>query len=217
MAASTLRYAQRSYRAQETKSGIPVHDGSASGYFEGEFRTLARFHSTDKADAWKLGSRLVEGLTGEALKVAMTMGHSELVKDTAVLTLVDKMKKHIFPLASAEARELYKMGQRPGILSRQTGESMISYVERRKRWWDMLTKLDPKIGLSETLLGELRLEQSGLSHTERMMVMTSTNNDLDFDTIATALVKQHASRESVQGNKGKRKRLEGRQASFPGQ
>ena len=71
MAASTLRYEQRSYNAQETKSGVPVYDGNAGGFFEWESRTLARYHSTEKTDLWKLGSRLVEGLTGEALKVAM--------------------------------------------------------------------------------------------------------------------------------------------------
>ena len=167
---------------------------------------MARYHSTDKAELWKLGSRLVEGLTGEALKVAMVMGHEELSKETAVPTLVTRVKKHIFPLASAEARELYKMGQRPGTLSRQVGESMISYVERRRRWWDMLTKLDPKIELSDTLLGELLLEHSGLSHNERMMVMTSTFNNLEFDRVAEALIKQHALRESIHGNvKGKGK------------
>ena len=58
---------------------------------------MARYHATDQTELWKLGSRLVEGLTGEALKVAMVMGHKELSKDTAVPTLVDKVKKHIFP------------------------------------------------------------------------------------------------------------------------
>ena len=96
MAASTLRYEQRGYKTQETKSGVPVYDGHPSGFFEWEFRTLARYRSTEKIELWKLASRLVEGLTGEALKVAMAMGHAELSKDTAVLVLVDKMKQHIF-------------------------------------------------------------------------------------------------------------------------
>ena len=126
------------------------------------------------------------------MKVAMAMGHAELNKDTAVLVLVDKMKRHIFLLASAEARELYKIGQRPGVLSRQGGESMISYVER-----SMLKRLDPKIDLSDTLLGELLLDHSGLSHTGRMMVMTSTSNNLEFERVAEALIKQHALRESL--------------------
>ena len=120
MVASTLRYEQRG-KAQETKSGVSVYDGIPSGFFEWKFRTLARYHSTEKTELWKLGSWLVEGLAGEALKVAMGMGHKKLNEETAVPVLVDKVKKHthIFPLASAEARELYKMGQRPGVFSRQ--------------------------------------------------------------------------------------------------
>ena len=51
----------------------------------------------------------------------------------------------------------------------------------------MLQRLDPKIGLSETLLGEL----------------------LDFDVVAEALIKQPALRESTDGLKGKGKGLKG--------
>ena len=51
--------------------------------------------------------------------------------------------------------------------------------------------------MSEVMLGELLLEHAGLTSTERLVVMTSTSNDLDFDKVAEALVKQHAlSKES---------------------
>ena len=110
MAASTLCYKQKGYKTQETKSGVPVYHGHPSGFFTWEFRTLARYHSTEKTELWKLASRLVEGLTGQALKVAMAMGHAELNKDTAVLVLVDKMKKHIFPSASAESTRAVQDG-----------------------------------------------------------------------------------------------------------
>ena len=74
----------------------------------------------------------------------------------------------------------------------------------------MLKRLDPKIDLSHTLLGELLLDHSGLSHTERMMVMTSTFNNLEFGRVAAALMKQHAFRESLHGNsRGKGKGMKG--------
>ena len=158
---------------------------------------IARHHSTDAADRWKLGGKIVEGLTGEALKVAMTLGFSELKKDDAVPTLNARIKTHIFPMASAEARELYKAGQRQGPLSRQYGEPMISYVQRRRRWWSMLKELEPKIEMSNTMLGEMLLDQSGLTANERLMIMTSTFNSLAFEDVADALVKQHAIREST--------------------
>lgn len=42
------------------------------------------------------------------------------------------------------------------------------------------------------LLGELLLDHSGLSPTECLMVMTPTFNNLDFDVVAEALIKQLA-------------------------
>eukprot|EP00973_Karenia_brevis_P004458 611301-Karenia_brevis.AAC.1 len=36
------------------------------------------------------------------------------------------------------------------------------------------------------------LESSGLSHNEQLMVLTSTSNDRDFDTVAAALLEQHS-------------------------
>ena len=52
--------------------------------------------------------------------------------------------------------------------------------------------MDKSLSMSEVMLGELLLEHAGLTSTERLMVMTSTNNDLDFGKVAEALVKQHA-------------------------
>lgn len=161
-------------------------------FFEWEFRTMTRYHGTDDEDKWKLGSRVVEGLSGEALKVAMTFGFSKLTESDAIPKLIEQMRGHIFPMSSAEARELYRAGQRPGVLSRQSGEPMISDVQRRRRWWELLRQLDPKLSMSNTMLGEMLLDHSGLSHNERLMIMTSTFNNLEFDNVAEALIKQHA-------------------------
>ena len=69
MAASTLRFERSGTRTQETKSGVPVYDGSASGFFEWEFRTLLKLQAcADDEERKKLGARVCEGLTGEAGK-----------------------------------------------------------------------------------------------------------------------------------------------------
>ena len=95
MAASTLRYEQRGYKVQETNSGVPVNDRSPSGFLERAFRTLARYHSTEETELWKLGGRLVKGLTGEALKVPWQWVTRSWVKRQQVPVLVNKVKKHI--------------------------------------------------------------------------------------------------------------------------
>ena len=199
MASSTLRYERSAAKTQETKSGIPVYDGSPSGFFEWEFRTLLKLQScADDEERKKLGSRVCEGLTGEAFKCAMDIGLTELGKENGVPQLVAKLRSHIFPQQSSEARELYKIGQqRHGPLSRQQSESMTSYIQRRKRWWQLLTQMDKSLSMSDVMLGELLLEHAGLTSTERLLVMTSTNNDLSIDKVADALVKQNAlSKES---------------------
>ena len=82
MAASTLRFERSGAKTQETKSGVPVYDGSASGFFEWEFRTLLKLQAcADDEERKKLGARVCEGLTGEAFKCAMDIGLVELGKE----------------------------------------------------------------------------------------------------------------------------------------
>ena len=114
------------------------------------------------------GQQITEGLTGESLKVAISLGLVELAK---------KEGEHIFPWGSAEARELFKAGLRPGILSKQSGETMISYISRRRRWYDMPRNLDKAIQLSDQVRGDLLLDHANLSLNEKLMIMTSTFND----------------------------------------
>ena len=133
MSLVTLRYERVGQKTQESK---PIFDGTPSGFYEWEFRVMTRFHSTDGGEKWKLASKKCEGLTGESLKVAMSLGIKNLSQDDEVPKLVEALKLHLFPMASAEARELFKAGQRPGVLSRQAGEPIISYISRRKRWYD---------------------------------------------------------------------------------
>ena len=76
-------------------------------------------------------------------------------------------------------------------MSRQSGESMVSYISRRKPWWKLVTKLDPKLSLSDEMLGSLLLDHAGLSPEENLMVMTSTGNVATFDKIKDVLILQH--------------------------
>ena len=210
MSLATLRYERAAPKTNESKQGVPIFDGTPAGFYEWEFRAMTRYQATEDTERWKLASRLCEGLTGESLKVAMSLGVDKLAQNDGVLKLVEALKLHIFPMASAEARELFKAGQRPGVLSRQVGEPFISYISRRRRWYDLLKKLDHKLEIPSTLRGELLLDHANLSQAEKLMVMTSTFNNLEFDVVAEALVKQHAIAHSLkspdtQHRKGKGK------------
>jgi hypothetical protein len=160
-----------------------------------------------------LASKITEGLTSESLKVAISFGLTELTKKEGGLLLVKALREHILPLGSAEATKPFKAGQRPGILSKQSGETMISYISRRRRWYDMLRNRDKTIQLSDQMRGELLLDHANLSHNKKLMIMTSTFIDSDSDGVAEALVKQHALAHSI---KAPDRRMTGWKRSYYG-
>ena len=100
----------------------------------------------------------------------MALGIDKLSQKDGVLKLVEALRLHMFPIATAEARELFKAGQSPGILSRQVGEPFISYISRRRRWYELLKQLDPKLEIPATLRGELLLlllDHANLTQSEK--------------------------------------------------
>ena len=77
----------------------------------------------------------------------------------------------VFPLGTLEAQILFRSGHAlRGRLSRQGGESIVSCIGRRERWWTLMTQLDPRISLSDSLRAELLLELSGLSRGQQLVV-----------------------------------------------
>ena len=107
---------------------------------------------------------------------------------------MEGMRKMVFPFSRAEAKMLFKSGHKTkGVLARQPGESMSSYVSRRRRWWKKLKHMDSSVGLSDTVLGDLMLEASGLKEDQQRMILTSTANNREFEKLAAALVEQYPS------------------------
>eukprot|EP00959_Pyramimonas_sp_CCMP1952_P042814 895941-Pyramimonas_sp.AAC.1 len=83
---------------------------------------------------------------------------------------------------------------------------MVSYTSRRKRWWKLVSKLDPKILMSDDMLGSLLLDRAGLSPSENLMALTSTGNVTTFDKIKDVLILQHGRihfRQKGKGESGK--------------
>ena len=100
------------------------------------------------------------------------------------------MRKHIFPIAAHEAKELYKEchNVKDSVLTRQSGESMQNYILRRKRWYQLLSQLDGTVNLDSTKLGDLLLDSARLSEYQRQLVLTPTRNSTEFAEIADALM-----------------------------
>ena len=66
---------------------------------------------------------------------------------------------------------------------RATGESMQSYIARRKRWERRLTDLDADTKVSSSILTDYLLEFSGISKPEKLMIRTVCGNRRKFDEV----------------------------------
>ena len=117
----------------ETKQGIFLFGGSVHDFHEWEFRTMSKYLGTKDEDKPALAGRIVEGLRDDVLTIAMSIGYEKLATTTGVAELVDAMRATVFPYKDLEAKELYRVGHEVnGMLSRQLGESMYAYINRRK-------------------------------------------------------------------------------------
>ena len=193
----------------ETRGGIPIYAGNAIGFDEWVFRIEAKLHGAEAIKTTKpeilaeLGSRVIEGLRGDALRISMDMGVPEVCKTGGVRKLIERIDDYVKPLRREEAQALYREGNKPdGLMARATGESIIAYTDRRKRWWTKLRKLDEKIQCSDELLASMMLDQAKFNRIERNLVLTSVNNQYDFDLLAVAMREQHPNLHSAERGKG---------------
>ena len=138
------------------KLGYPIYTGTASLFEEWQFRVMGKWDALagDKDKDLRrteLASKVSDALRDDAMKIAMDLGRPELISADGVAKLVEMMRESVNVKRELEATELYKEGgKQKGVLSRQYGESMLSYVFRRRRWWSRLRTLDPKYNMSDT-------------------------------------------------------------------
>ena len=106
--------------------GTPRFNGEATRLGEYTWRVRARMAREAEMDPGEvkkqgpLGLRLVEQLSGPALRVAQQMPHSVLASKEGAEKLLDALATSLKPRRAQEARELYAAGAREGgILSRQ--------------------------------------------------------------------------------------------------
>ena len=94
--------------------------------------------------------------------------------------------------AAEEAREFFRAGQRQGTLARRAGESLLSYVSRRRLWWKLLKTLDNSIELPAPRRVELLLELSGLTRQESLVIKARATDSKSFDSVAATLIDNYS-------------------------
>ena len=92
--------------------------------------------------------------------LARDFGKEPLTAPGALRAFIDKIRRLVFPRDAEEARQLFRAGQRQSMLARQGGESMLSYISRRRK---LLPSLDIIIELCGPMRVELHFELSELS------------------------------------------------------
>ena len=159
--------------ADLTKFGFLVYAGDVRNFHEWEFRAMTRWNQTKDDEKKDLALKFLDSLRGEAYIAAEDLG-TEILFNKDNIPVIEAVRKNLFPLVEQESKELYRLGtQIGGILSRQAGESMTSYLSRRNRWWRKLKQLDDKVQISEGILTSLLLDNAGINRQERLMVLTA--------------------------------------------
>ncbi|OLP87405.1 hypothetical protein AK812_SmicGene31376 [Symbiodinium microadriaticum] len=174
-------------------SQVEDEDGSIGdrAFTEPVMPTMADVSEED-IDMSECVSKILEGLRGDAFSIARDIGLNRLLKPDGIDHLIEQIRQQAFPLQSEEASEFFRQGQLlSGPLAKQSGEPMLSYIARRKRWWSTLCELDPDIRLSEAMRANLLVELSGLSRQEQLMVKTAARSQTT-DEFARVLVQQHS-------------------------
>ena len=133
MAMSYLRYAGSKGQSnlETTVKGDVIYTGTAIGYYEWEFRVLLELKATKAEDMPSAITRIVRNLRGDAFQIAVDHGLDNLSDRAGITELMNLIKLKCFPTKVHEAKQLYAEGHKVGgILSRQAGESMLSYISR---------------------------------------------------------------------------------------
>ena len=186
------------FNSAEGKFGIPRFNGEATMLPEYTYRVRARAakeKAMSKDEVEKLGPlglRLVEGLRGQALRLAQQVNLTTLSSKDGAEALLKVFNETLKPRRAQEARELYAAGAREGgALSRQHGESMASYVSRRKAWWAALQGLDSELKIPDVILAEQVLQNSNITEDHKLMIRTMLQGKVTVESVIEELLSQH--------------------------
>ena len=151
----------RGKEMHETRAGIPHFSGSAYLLPEWKFKVLRKKavinciqdDAVREEKLAELVSKIIDGLTDDALQVTMDLGDTVLNRTTGIDFIIAAMENMVTGSKEDGARDLFQAGTKSdGPLTRQHGESMASYITRRKRWFDRMKKIDSTTNVSENIL-----------------------------------------------------------------
>ena len=145
---------------QQTKAGLPYYDGNPYDFEQWHFVVMGKYDAyaskkdveVQTQDRIELSVKVIEGLKNDALKCAMDLGRDVVVAPDGVLRIAEAIEASWAGKLEIATKELYREGgKKDGVLARVPGESMASYVSRRRRLYRSLTTHDKTFSIPEHL------------------------------------------------------------------
>ena len=176
--------------AAASTEGKPRFNGEPTRLAEYVFRVRARMYEEkamsreEKDKLGPLGLRLVEGLSGTALRLAQTMSLEDLAKEDGAEKLLTALEGQLKSKRLQQAWELYAAG------AQSTG-SCPGKVASRCRIMCFEGDCSAEIALPDLVLAEQLLASSSISHDHQLLVRTALKTEIAFDAVADELIAQH--------------------------
>ena len=143
-------------------------------------------------DRIELSVKVIEGLKDDALKCATDLGRDVVVAPDGVLRIAEAVKASWAGKLEIATKELYREGgKKDGVLARVPGESMASYVSRRRRWYRSLTTLDKTFSIPEHLQLEMMMDCAGITDHQQQLARLAATKPLTLETMSLALVQEY--------------------------
>jgi hypothetical protein len=95
---------------EEARNGAVIYANQPDKFHEWEFKVRMRAASSKKDDIPQTMAKIVDGLRGEALEVARSVGAATLLSEVGADKIIEAIKARMFPIARTEARELLQQG-----------------------------------------------------------------------------------------------------------
>ena len=86
MAILALTY-QHNFQYEGTRDGVPIYDGSATGFTDWSFRTKVKWNAAKADDKLRVMSQIIEGLRGDAADIVRDIGVEDVLKEDGLTVL----------------------------------------------------------------------------------------------------------------------------------
>ena len=184
-------------RIDTDRHGVPQFNGDPELYDEYEERAWDLWHGRDGQPALQAATavHLRAGLSGAAYEAVRKLEHTKIKTkdsdgnptDKGLRAFLETLKGEIAAVKPVKINELFITAFYSPQVWRRPQESMQQYIIRREQDFRRLEEVGSGTSVPKSLRAMMLLLFGGLSPQEQVSVLSSVNNDYDFEKIANAM------------------------------